>query len=176
MFLFYILNDLISHFTKHSESESTNSSLLPVRCDDVIPGNPFLLVNMADAYQQDNIEENLECSSSSFEESSDGSDEETPSNNPATQREQLGVRPYRFEPERNEDVSGSDSENEGQGLVGDEWFVRLFAYFFDFLLFLIWQKVAKMSITNMFLQNWLISREGREIYRQLRSIIYLKRL
>ena len=83
---------------------------------------------MADAYQRDNIEENLECSSSSFEESSNGSDEETPSNNPATQREQPGVRPYRFQPERNEDVSGSDSENEGQGLVGDEWFVRLFTY------------------------------------------------
>ena len=92
---------------------------------------------MADAYQRDNIEENLECSSSSFEESRDGSDEETQSDNPATQREQLGVRPYRFEPERDENVSGSDSENEGQEIVGDEWFVRLFAYFIVFLLFLI---------------------------------------
>ena len=83
---------------------------------------------MADEYRREIIEEDLECSSSSFDESSDETDDERDQTDaPAAQRERIGVRPYQFEPEGGEDDRRSDLENERpeQEIVGDEWFVRL---------------------------------------------------
>ena len=112
---------------------------------------------MADEYRREIIEEDLECSSSSFDESSDESDDEKDQiGSPAAQRERMGVRPYQFEPEGGEDDRGSDSENERpeQEIVGDEWFVRL--------IICICTLVASMwffiNIYDIYVRNYIFSR------------------
>lgn len=77
---------------------------------------------MADRIESDFSEDDLACSSSSFDETSDESNTDQQEGDFSPRSDRPGVRPYQFEPVRGPESSeGSDPESEEDLERDDNW-------------------------------------------------------
>ena len=83
---------------------------------------------MADELNYGALNEELYCSSSSFEENSDDSSIYSDTDDLGNDLVPLGIRPYQFEPVKQSETSSESEDDEARReIIGDEWFVPIFS-------------------------------------------------